>query len=252
MHRYVHDYTNAHDLSVCDEIMAPDYRIHMGGQTLEFSDYKDMVDWAYARFPDLHLVVHEFITNGDRLAMHFSETATSPSHDGRRGVWEGIGLYRRSANGRLAECRVEQDFYGRRRQLAGEIERPVPIEDPAVWSISIAQPSPQAEATVRGWLAGEGAGDPAGPVVIEDGEAPAQLLTGRSAEVDDMFSAGERVAFRATIRGRYEGGLHGTDHAVGSSQHLDVVGLATVREGRVDRVTLVTDRFGLRSRLRAG
>jgi predicted ester cyclase len=251
MRRYVHDYTNAHDLSVCDEIMAPDYRIHMGGRTLEFSDYKDMVDWAYGRFPDLQLVVHELVTNGERLAMHFSETATSPAHGGRRAVWEGIGLYRRAEGGRLAECVVEQDFYGRRRQLAGELKRSVPVEKASVWLVASSPPSPPAETAVRNWMAADDADQPGGPFVVQDGEAPERLFVDQSAQIDDMFSAGGRVAFRATLQGQYAGGLYGAGDTIGSSQYLDIVGLATVREGRVEQVTLVTDRYGLRQRLRA-
>jgi hypothetical protein len=252
MRRYVVDYTNGHDLSVCDEIMGPGYRITIGGETLEFDAYKAMVGWAYERFPDLRLVVHEFVTNGERLAMRFSETATSPAHEDRRGVWEGIGLYSRAADGKLARCRVEQDFYGRRRQLAGEAESIVPVEEPAVWSATAMPASPEAELAVRDWLAAHDSGAAVAGAVVEDGGAPKRLLSERTTEIDDIFSAGSRVAFSATMRGRYAGGLHGTEGAVGSLQHLGVIGLASAEEGRVTGARLVTDRFGLRRRLRDG
>lgn len=253
MHRYVHDYTNAHDLTVCDEIMHPDYRIQIGGQSLDLTEYKNMVGWAYERFPDLRLVVHEFVTNGTRLAMHFSETATSQAHDGRRAVWHGIGLYRMAEDGRLAECLVEQDFYGRRGQFAGDAEKAVPVESPAVWSTAAATSSPGSEAVVREWLlTGDTEGGPRTGVVVQDGGRPRPLLSDRSTVVDDMFSAGDRVAFRATVHGRYVGGLHGADDATDARQHLDIVGLATVDSGTVNHVALVTDRYGLRVRLRAG
>ena len=55
MRRYVEDYTNAHDLSVCTEIMHPDYSIHIGGETLSFDRYVAMVEDAFDRF------AHDFI-----------------------------------------------------------------------------------------------------------------------------------------------------------------------------------------------
>ena len=47
MRRYVEEYTNAHDLEVCGEIFHPDYRIHIGGTTLGFDGYRDMVRDAF-------------------------------------------------------------------------------------------------------------------------------------------------------------------------------------------------------------
>ena len=34
MRRYTIDYTNSHDLAVCDEIMEPRYVVHISGMTL--------------------------------------------------------------------------------------------------------------------------------------------------------------------------------------------------------------------------
>ena len=34
MRRYCIDYTNSHDLSVCDSIMEPDYVVHIAGMAL--------------------------------------------------------------------------------------------------------------------------------------------------------------------------------------------------------------------------
>lgn len=60
-------------------------------------------------------------------------------------------------------------------------------------------------------------------------------------DVLDLFSAGNRVAFHAT------GTLTG-NHGIGEAArpaHIDVAGMATVEDGAVRHVRVVTDRFGL-------
>jgi len=93
MRRYAIDYTNSHDLSVCDEIMEPDYVVHIAGMSLvRDAAYKPAVEFVFAQFPGLCLAIHEIITNGERLAMRFSEHAADA--EGRRCCWAGISLYR--------------------------------------------------------------------------------------------------------------------------------------------------------------
>jgi hypothetical protein len=63
MRRYCIHYTNRHDQSVCDEIMHPDYVVHITGLDLpRDSAYKPAVKRVFKRFPGLGLVVHEFLT----------------------------------------------------------------------------------------------------------------------------------------------------------------------------------------------
>src|SRR5882762_5325019 len=102
MRTYCIDYTNSHDLSVCDSIMEPDYVVHISGMALVRDEsYKPAVETVFERFPNLGLVVHEFVTNGDRLAMRFSEHAAAP--EGALACWAGISLY--DWNGtRLTRC----------------------------------------------------------------------------------------------------------------------------------------------------
>lgn len=84
MRRYCIDYTNSHNQSICDEIMHPDYVVHIAGMVLpRDAAYKPAVRQVFDRFPGLELEVHEFVTNGDRLAMRFSEHGASPAADGR-------------------------------------------------------------------------------------------------------------------------------------------------------------------------
>ena len=154
MRRYCIDYTNVHDQSVCDEIMAPEYVVHISGFDLpRDTAYKPAVSSVFARFPGLQLQVHELVTNGDRLAMRFSEHGAAVDAGGRFAAWGGIGLYR--WNGRqLLENFVEQDFLAQQEQLATGVAAPLepPHLDP--WLGTRAEPASAAtENVVRAWLA---------------------------------------------------------------------------------------------------
>jgi predicted ester cyclase len=253
MRRYCIDYTNRHDQSVCDDIMEPEYVVHISGWDLpRDAAYKPAVTAVFARFPGLQLQVHELVTNGERLAMRFSEHGAAPAAGGRLAAWAGIGLYR--WNGRkLLENFVEQDFVAQEEQLAtGE---PAPLESPHLdpWLATRAEPAnPEAEAVVRSWLAKGALRDAASAVV--DGswyagptESPIEV---RTVDVDDLFSAGTRVAFHVRQRGPYRGGLAGVDPAlVGRETTLRCAGLARVQGRSVRDVRVITDRLGARSEL---
>jgi hypothetical protein len=247
MRRYVNDYTNRHDVSVCPEIMEPGYTLRMGPHEVTGRDelYIPASQKQFAQFPGLCLTVHEIVTNGDRLAMRFSEHGRSVKHDGRGAAWTGLGLYRWNGT-KLVENFVEQDYLARRRQLASGV--PADVEPPALapWDTVALDPNPAAEAVVREWIS-SGAG--AGPVTLDDG-APDILLDDASSQVDDLFSAGPHVAFRVTRTGTYVGGLGpdaGIDDATlaGAPGTLHLVGLVTVADGRVTGGRIVRDRLGL-------
>ena len=253
MRRYCIDYTNSHDQSVCDEIMAPEYVVHISGWSLpRDAMYKPAVTRVFERFPGLQLEVHELVTNGERLAMRFSEHGAAADAGGRLAAWGGIGLYR--WDGRvLLENFVEQDFAAQEEQLASGA--PAPLEpahlDP--WQTTRAEPSnPSAEAVARAWLA---KGDlRAAPDAVVDGswygaDAPSPLEL-EAVDVNVLFSAGARVAFHATQRGRYRGGLPGAEPSwVGRATALRCAGIAHVEGGEVRAVRVITDRLGARAAL---
>jgi predicted ester cyclase len=250
MRAYCIDYTNSHDLSVCDSIMEPDYVVRICGLALERdTGYKPSVEDVFRRFPALGLVVHELATNGDRLVMRFSEHAATPG--GALACWAGIGLY--DWNGtRLTSCRVEQDFWSQRRQLS--TGRPDPLEPPHVdpWLTTVVRPAdPSAEGTVRDWLAAGDLAAAAGGRIDEGAlHEHRPILDPEAVDVLDLFSAGDRVAFHATVRGAYTGGLDGID-ALGAPASIDVAGLVTVDGDGVADVHAVTDRFGASLALRS-
>jgi hypothetical protein len=256
MRRYCIDYTSSHDQTVCDEIMAPEYVVHISGFDLpRDAAYKPAVTQVFARFPGLQLQVHEFVTNGERLAMRFSEHGAAADAGGRLAAWGGIGLYR--WNGRqLLENFVEQDFLAQQEQLATGV--PAPLEAPHLdpWLGTRAEPAnAAAEAAVRAWLA-KGELHTAAEAVIDGSwyaPLPPAPLEVEAVEVNDLFSAGARVAFHVTQRGRYRGGLPAADAAwTGRAAALRCVGLARVEGGEVRGVRAITDRFGMRAALARG
>lgn len=249
MRRYCIDYTNSHDASVCDEIMHPDYVVHISQWDLPRDAlYKPAVQQVFGRFPGLGLVVHELVTNGTRLAMRFSEHGASPADQGRFAAWAGIGLYKWDGC-QLRENYVEQDFVAQQQQLTGVVPA-APLEPPHLdpWVGTRAElENPAAEAVVRDWLARGDLRD--APEVVIDGSwyealAPSPIEV-EAVAIDDLFSAGDRVAFHVRQTGRYAGGLRGVDpHRRGQPARLDCVGLVRVADGRVASVHAVTDRMG--------
>ncbi|MGD9986546.1 ester cyclase [Pseudonocardia sp.] len=244
MRRYVNDYTNRHDTSVCAEIMEPDYTLRMGPHEVAGRDelYIPAARKQFTEFPGLCLTVHEIVTNGERLAMRFSEHGRSVRHDGAAAVWTGLGLYR--WNGRkLVDNFVEQDYLSRRRQLAGGPTAVVEAPATAPWDTVALAPDPTAELAVREWIAA----DEGGATVDDSGP----LLADGSSQVDDLFSAGPDVAFRVTRTGTYSGGLDVDPAMVGRRATLHMVGLVRVEGGRVVGGHVVRDRLGLTRSLKA-
>ena len=249
MRKYCIDYTNSHDQSVCDEIMHPDYVVHISQADLPRDLlYKPAVTGVFERFPGLGLVVHEFVTNGDRLAMRFSEHGAAPSEGGRYAAWGGIGVY--SWNGeQLTENFVEQDFAAQHAQLAGS-HAPAPLEPPHLdpWVGTTAEPAdPETLKIARGWLERGDLRD-AAEVVIDSSwyeELAPSPIAVESVVINDIFSAGDRVAFHVSQTGRYTGGLPDVDEArKADTARLDCAGFARVADGCVKSARVITDRMG--------
>ena len=250
MRRYVVDYTNAHDLSVCDEIMEPDYVLRMGPHVVAGRDeaYKPATLTQLRQFPGLGLTVHEIVSSGDRLALRFSEHGASVRHGGHVAAWAGIGLYHWNGT-RLTANHVEQDYLARRRQLSDGHPDPVEAPAPAPWDTTAEGPDPDAERLVRGWVATGPTTTPG--VVCDDGRPTGPLVDTADVEVDDVFSAGERVGVHAALHGRFAGGLAGLEDRVGEPATLHLAALVRVRDGRVVAGRVVRDRLGLHRALSA-
>jgi hypothetical protein len=254
MRRYCIDYTNSHDQSVCDSIMEPDYVVHIGGFDLpRDTAYKPVVADLFERAPGLGLLVHDFVLNGDRLCMRFSEHAAMPTGDGSAlACWRGIGLYQWNGQ-RLTENWVEQDHLAMQQQLMDGVAHEVepPHLDPWVGTEPI-EADERAEVVTRAWLE---AGDLADASWAQIDDTPpgspwSSAIEATTIRVDDLFSAGSRVPFHITITGAYTGAIPGVpaEH-VGAEVTLPVSGIAEVRDGRVEAVRAVTSRAAVRYQL---
>ncbi len=244
MRRYCHDYTNRQDFAACDTIMVPEYTLHMGTHHLSGRDsqYKPATTRQFQQFPGLCLTVNEVVTNGERLCLRFSEHGASVRHNGARASWSGIGLYKWNGE-RLTENFVEQDYYSRRGQLAKGVALPVEASAIAPWDTTPSAPNREAEQVVRELLL---RGDlmATDGVVFDDewtGATRQRVIEPRGALIDDLFSAGDQVAFHAGLNGRVT-----RDFVPGGADVvLHMSGLLTVQDGHVVSGRVIRDRLGL-------
>ncbi|HEY3716468.1 MAG TPA: nuclear transport factor 2 family protein [Jatrophihabitantaceae bacterium] len=256
MRRYSFAYTAAHDFSQLADLMVDDYVLLMGEHEIRGRDgeYRAATTEQYTQFPGLGFTVHDVITNGDRFSLVFTEHGASRRRRGRAAAWRGISLYRWDRT-RLIECRVEQDYWARRRQLAGDEPDEVapPHLDP--WTTHTVPEDRNAVASVYGWLRELGVlSSPVGTVDSEAvGAEPDRVqIDEPNVEVLDIFSAGRRVPFAIRISGLFAGGLSDLDKHLGDPMSLYVTGVAAAdAHGGVRLVTAVTDRLGLVHRLTA-
>lgn len=251
--RFCVDWLDRADASVPPEIMTPGYRVHIGLAELDGVDaYTTGTLGQLTQFAGLLLTVHQLVSDGDQLALHFTEHGASTRHAGRAAAWGGVALFR-IEDGRLAENWTQEDYYARRRQLAQGQADPVPAPAVSPWTTPVRAPAPAAEKIARRWLA-----EPSSAAVVVD-DGGRLVIEPASFRVDRLFSAGDVVAFAGAWRGRYTGGLDGADAPVDDVE-LGACGLLTVDDatlaagtvaaGTVTSGAVVTDRLGLRRTLR--
>jgi hypothetical protein len=240
--RWAVDWLAAADASVCDEILAPEYTVVIGGHRLGPRDaYVEAALGQLERFPGLGLTVHELIARSDHVAVRFTEHGPSPRHDGRAAAWGGVALFRWDGQ-RLTDCFAEEDYLSRRRQLASGTPDPIEPPAPAPWATVVQRPDPAAEEVVRRWLQ---RGDFSRAERDDSwlGHHATVDLAHLAIDVDELFSAGNRVAFHGIQLGE----VAGAPDRVG----LHLAGLVTVEHGEVAGGRVVRDRLGL-SRALAG
>jgi hypothetical protein len=252
MRRYCVDYANRRDFEVCDQILANDYTLHMGEHSIRGRDeaYKPEVISQLRSFPYLGLVVHEIVTDGDHLALLFSEHAASLRHDLRRACWHGIGIYKWDG-AQITEAWVEMDFLARQTQL--KLGEPASLGRPALdpWVTAEVGPCAQAVGVVRDWLRSGALNNPEARNGHGDNpSSPRPQLDIEDVQEDVLFSAGRDVAFKVTVTGRYRSGVESCGERVGARVTHHLAGVATV-DGEHIRADVVSDRLGFARRLRS-
>lgn len=243
------DFLTGHDVTVPSRIMAPDYRLTIGGHVLAGRDerYLPATATQLERFPGLCVTVHDVVLAEQAAALRFTEHGASLRHDGRVAAWDGVAVFR-IAGGLLTSCRAEEDYYARRMQLASGNSDPVAAPHPAPWDTLPAPADPGVEAAARAWLTrGEPVSShPATANSVTAVPAPADLIDVAETHIDELFSAGDRVAFHLEQRGTYAGGFDDVDdQRVGQPAALRAAGLLTVHGGTVVAAQVTSDRLGL-------
>jgi hypothetical protein len=252
MQRFVTDWLNGGDPSVCAEILAGSYTVHIGGHVLAGRpEYEAAVRrQLFERFPGVVGTAHDLVDAGDRVALRLTEHGATAS--GEPAAWRIIGLFW-LADGVLVRNVTEEDYYGRRRQLVTGSCDPVDPPMAAPWSTAAREPDAEAETAVRRWLASGHPVEGDDHVVLDDAPVAAgtrPLVEVGSTEVRELFSAGRQVAFHAVQHGTYLGGLDGTEHSLGASVELGLTGIVRVDGSGTVSGHAVRDRLGLRGRLR--
>lgn len=252
LRRYVTDYVNRHDFSVIPEFMDENYTLDTSGVAVSGRDgaYRSAVARQLDQFPGLVFTPHEIFHVGDRIAIRFTEHGMSV-RDGRLAAWPSIAIYR-IEHGRLAACAIEQDYWSRNRQLAGDYAVRIDAPATAPWDTPEATADPVAEAAVRGWLARGAFLDTTG-VQIDDSRASGsveRIVDGGGIEVLEMLSGGGKVAFHAVQRGALADDFaRDVVPQAGQPAVLYMSGLVTVYNDIVVAGNVIRDRWGLYRKL---
>lgn len=229
--RWAVDWLAAANAEVCEDILAPQYTLLIGGHQLgPREQYVARTLEQLSRFPGLGVTVHELIASDAGVALRFTEHGASPKLGGCEAAWTGIAVFR-SDGSRLTECFAEEDYLSRRRQFDTGICDPIEPPAAAPWNVGLRPEDPSAEGAVVRWLR---AGD-LSDVEREDSwlgrESDASTGEG-TLEINAMLSAGASVGFHATLAG-----------ADGLQRHI--VGLVHLQDGSVAHGRVVRDRLGL-------
>jgi predicted ester cyclase len=121
--RWHEDVITNHDLTVLDEILAPD----ADHDSATFSDNpgpRAVLGALLSGFPDVRHTVEAVITEGDLVVIRYRATGTHTGEfqgyapTGKPVTWTGINIYRIEC-GRIAEIWSEVDAQGRIAQLTG-------------------------------------------------------------------------------------------------------------------------------------
>ncbi len=68
---------NKQNLASLDEVMAPDFVLHMHAQQVQgWKVNKQVIEDEIKAFPDLHVAIEDIIAEGDKVCVRLQETAT--------------------------------------------------------------------------------------------------------------------------------------------------------------------------------
>ena len=125
--RWVEEVVNAGNLTVADEIMAPDYAFYVASRPtpMDREGHKHLVAAFLGAFPDLRRDIEEMVGEGDKVVERWTVTGTHQGEfqglapTGRSISYAGITIWR-IGGGKIVENRTIQDFMGLMQQLGVE------------------------------------------------------------------------------------------------------------------------------------
>lgn len=241
--RWAIDWLCAHNASVCDQIMVPDYSLRIGA--FEFVDrgsYVAATSGQLGIFPGLMLTVHEVLTNGSSAAICFTEHGASMKDDGHSAAWRGVVLFEGDGS-RLTHTWAEEDYHSRKRQLREGIPDVVGAPTVAPWDVVSKPANPDAEAIVGEWVT-SGLPQLDGVHVDDDVRGDyVSVIAGVTGSIHHIVSAGHRVAVHGELRGTAVDGS-GREASMNFAAFVNLVG-GTISSGQI-----VTDRLGALASLR--
>jgi predicted ester cyclase len=115
---FIDEVLNKHNYSVADEICAEDHVLHhpaQPGPVRGRQGLKDITEEVGIAFPDWHMVVKQYVAEGDWVAAYTSLTATNTGPlsggkpSGKAITQTGITFYR-VVDGKIVEVRIREDI----------------------------------------------------------------------------------------------------------------------------------------------
>ena len=124
LERHYYEEMNKRNLAALSELFASGFLSHtgVGGERRGLEEYKKYVNEMITAFPDLHFTVHDILTEGDKVVVHWTVTGTHkgefrgiPPINKKMTVW-GIDIDR-VAGGKFVEGWCRFDTLGMMQQL---------------------------------------------------------------------------------------------------------------------------------------
>jgi steroid delta-isomerase-like uncharacterized protein len=121
--QFLQEVINKHDPAARPDLIAPGYVSHFGTMPpLDHESWEGLARAYFTAFPDLDLTIQDEISNGDRVAVRWTWTATHQGDfmgipaTGKRVSTSGMGMYR-VVDGQIAEEWVVEDVAAVLQQL---------------------------------------------------------------------------------------------------------------------------------------
>jgi acyl-CoA synthetase (AMP-forming)/AMP-acid ligase II len=161
--RWAVDWLGAGDESAAREVLAEDYTLCIGSHRFEDRDayMQATIDGLLDPFPGVQAAIHDLVCSGSHAAVDLT------LHD-EHVAWGVVALFELGGD-RIVRGWAAEDYLARRRQRAEGVRDALRPAMAAPWSTPAVAPDPAAEARARERLDG--------------------------AQIDLLFSAGERVAY---------------------------------------------------------